>query len=429
MSSRRNRQDGKRKHVIKLRQAFYPTVDFLQGKTSIPSKTISADVMLKLSFTMRDVLKGNVVHKTLQELACSEDTFDLLVPRHFAGANAYVSKLHVLGFANNSLVTFYAGFTDFERAIYAFAEANRPALLDERIIKKLKNTDADSDFFSFHIQPTHLFSEPGDPIQQAIDEQEASGDVHRLATPAQGVCGHPSFKIVHAEMHLFKGVTASNIERSCMRAGNYIDTPLTSLLANIVRAKDSVMVCSRDSYAGEYTATQDTIMSIPLDYAKTLREELLGRAESIRRTCMYDIKNMRMAFLPMIVVGRWNYDEETDTLIDMQSGENVDLDKTHDLHIRLSVEAVYVLNTENTAAFMSDMQPAIVEELWRQEDVNVHKGTIRHGAKPVYTRTSESERKEAGTHVKRASHDVDTRQEDDEERSQAASSTPVLNDD
>ena len=431
--SARGRSSTSTKHggkpVVLLTPTLYIEEKFMIDKTPIDSRTVSTEFIVNFPFSLREAFdsaaSGKSIKRTLGQLVGDISELDACVPKPFSSRNAYITQLVVNGYYNDSLVSFYAGFSEFERRIYSYVNTRNPDVLDKDIVDRLR--DADRDFFSMRIPPSKIVDGEGsivddDLMQRALDEQYERGEVHDIVEPPRGVCAHPSFRMLKAEIELFKGVTASTVKNIAVEtlAKQMITAPISSLLVNTINEEQCVLIYDDKSDAGKFNVHADMLAHIPVSYAKTLRTALLQRADVIRRTCMHDVRDLQLAFLPTFVKENWSVVEDRpDERQHVNTGKIFHLDSRFNIRMKIAVEAVYVgVNPTSSAAFMVDSTPLAIKTVWRKQDVDRSTGRILHGAKPCYSLVDEVKDRQA-------KHSIERRDDCEGVENHAASSVAV----
>ena len=439
-SSFPSKKEGK--PVVFLSATHYQDKGFLVGKAPIDTKTVSASIIINWKFSLGEVLasalSGKSIKKPLGELVANIKELDDLVPKSFLSSNSYITRLGVEGDYNDSLVTFYSGFSEFERLIYEYVRTQRPELLDVDIIKRLD--DVDKDFFSMRIIPSKIVDGSGniddtDPMQRALDMQYENNDVHSMVQPSYGACAHPSFRMLQAEIAIFKGVTATTIKNlaSDVPGRHQIIVPINSLLANTMSEDGQTLVFGDKE---KFNIHADMLAHIPVKYANTLRMNILKRADIIRQTCMHDIRNLRLAFLPTYIKENWSSVEtDANKRLHIRTGKIFDLNDQFNIRMRISIECVYVAIDSSSGAYMVDCLPLNIKKVYRQQDVDKRTGKICCGAKPCFSSTEEEVKvRQAKRTTKLDVNDNDYNDDDDDDDNDdniavAASSAPIVNDD
>ncbi len=420
------------KPVVVLTPTFYDEEEFLATKTPIDSRPTTTKLTLNWTFSLREVLEsaeqGKSIKKRLEELVENDQVFTDQVPKPFDRRNSYITRISFDGFYNESLVSFFAGFSEFERLVYNYVRLYNPSILDKDVVDRLK--DADKDFFSLRILPSKIVDSEGridddDPMQRVHDELYAAGGVYEDLNPPQGICAHPSFRILETEIDLFKGVTEETVRNICteVSARQVIVTPLSSLLANTMTIGQHVFAYNDKEGTQAFNVHSDMLAHIPTKYAAKLKTAIVARADVINRTCMHDIRTLCLSFLPTYINENWSTVEgNKDERLHVQTGKVFHLDDRFNVRIALSIDSIYVASGKTTGAFMLNKAPLVFKEVWHQRDVNRRTGEIHRDAKRCYSANGIDDNDVKG----QAKHTI---VRDEEDTSYAASSVPVTADD
>lgn len=418
------------KHIITLSPTFYKEHDFLRDKTPIDSRAVRSSFVVNVGLTLGEAIashaSGRSIVRTLGELIDNISVLDEQVPRDFSSKNAYINELCIDGAYNDSPMTFFAGFSEFARGLYSYAHECRLDTLDKEVVDRLGNQD--QDFFSMRITPSKILDGEGRvdndcPMQRAIDEEYESGDVPHRAVSDGVMQMHPCFKIVQAEIELYKGVSASMIKQLLVPtvSRQTVTVPLNSLLANSMSENLCTLVCRRhDDGKQKFNPMSDYLAQVPIAYATALRNGILAKANAVRIACVHDIRDLKFSLLPTFIDETWSPIEGTSDLLNLKTQERVSLDTRYNVRVRVSVDAIYYAHRKTSAAFMVDRTSMNIKDVWHHEDIDSRTGKLKMGARPYYSVKCEDLDDNVTSTTASSSEDSGDG---------AASSSPVVNDD